>query len=85
MNSKKYKKVFNTVAQENGFEKSFGGWFKESQECILVLDLQKSNFGDYYEMNAKVFIQRVFGNLYVRNKDLVKKTLAIFLQGNLLH
>ena len=76
MNSKEYRKVFNTIAQENGFEKAFGGWFKESQECILVLDLQKSNFGDYYEMNIKVFVQGAFGNSYVKNKNLVKKDIG---------
>ena len=51
MNSKEYKNIFNKIARENGFVKAFGGWFQESRECILVLDLQKSNFGDYYEMN----------------------------------
>lgn len=76
MNSKEYKKTFNTIAQENGFEKAFEGWFMESRECILVLDLQKSNFGDYYEMNVKIFIQGAFGCKYVISKDLVKKDIG---------
>ena len=76
MNSKEYKNAFNAVARQNGFEKVFGGWFKESEECILVLDLQKSNFGDYYEMNVKIFIQGAFGNYYVKSKDLVKKDIG---------
>jgi len=76
MNSKEYKNIFNTVARKNGFEKAFGGWFKESQECLLVLDLQKSNFGDYYEMNVKIFVQGVFGSHYVKSKNLVKKDIG---------
>jgi len=32
--------LFGKVALGNGFEYVFGGWFKESAECILVLDLQ---------------------------------------------
>ena len=76
MNSKEFKNTFNDVARENGFEKAFGGWFKESQECMLVLDLQKSNFGDYYEMNVKIFVQGAFGNHYAKCKDLVKRDIG---------
>jgi hypothetical protein len=73
MDSKEFKKVFGEVAKSNGFESAFGGWFKESAESIIVLDLQKSNYGDYYEMNIKIYVQGMFGNSYTRNKDLVKK------------
>src|SRR5690606_6706715 len=73
MDSKKFKNIFDTVAKANDFEKAFGGWFEESSECIIVLDLQKSNFGDYYELNIKIFIQGMFGNKYAKSKDLVKK------------
>ena len=64
MESKEFKNVFEKVAKANNFEKAFGGWFKESTECIVVLCLQKSNFGDYYELNIKIFIQGMFGNKY---------------------
>ena len=73
MDSKEFKNIFDEVAKRNDFEKAFGGWFIESSECIIVLDLQKSNFGDYYELNIKIFIQGMFGNAYVKSKDLVKK------------
>lgn len=73
MDSKEFKNIFDEIAKSNGFEKAFGGWFRESPECIIVLDLQKSNFGDYYELNIKVFVQGMFGNTYVKGKDLVKK------------
>ena len=73
MNSKEFKPVFDKVAQSNDFIKAFGGWFKESPECIVVLDLQKSNYGDYYELNIKIFVQEMFGNKYIMNKELVKK------------
>ena len=38
-----------------------------------MLDLQKSKFGDYYELNIKIYIQGIFGMDYERNKNLVKK------------
>jgi hypothetical protein len=49
MDSKEFKIVFGEIVKVNSFEKAFGGWFKESPKCIIVLDLQKSNYGDYYE------------------------------------
>ena len=76
MNSKEFKTVFGEVAKVNGFEKAFRGWFRESAECIIVLDLQKSNFGDYYELNIKIYVQGTFGSHYVRSKDLVKKDIG---------
>jgi len=48
MENKEFKKLFDIIARNHGFESAFGGWFKESNECIVVLDLQKSNFGNYY-------------------------------------
>ena len=42
----------------------------------------KSNFGDYYELNIKIFIQGMFGNMCTRSKDLVKKMLEMFLLDN---
>lgn len=76
MNSKEFKGVFGEVARNNGFESAFGGWFNEGVENMVVLDLQKSNYGDYYELNIKIYVQGMFGNSYVRNKDLVKKEIG---------
>lgn len=81
MDSKEFKKLFDTIARTNSFEKVFSGWFKESSECIVVLNLQKSNYGDYYDLNIKVFVQGMFGNKYVKSKDLVKKHIGdIFMR-----
>lgn len=72
MDNKEFKIIFDQVAKSNGFEKAFGGWFKESAECIVVLNLQKSNFGDHFDLNIKVYIQGVLGNVYERSKELIK-------------
>jgi hypothetical protein len=76
MDSKEFKKMFGEVAKSNRFESAFGGWFRDSAESIVVLDLQKSNFSDYYEMNIKIFIQGMFGNNYTRSKNLVKRDIG---------
>jgi len=76
MDSKEFKVVFNEVAKSNDFKKAFGGWYKESAECIAVLELQKSNFGNYYLLNIKIFINGVFGRIYTLSKDLVKSSMG---------
>ncbi len=66
------------MAKSNDFESAFSGWFKESNECVVVLDLQKSNYGNYYELNIKTFIQGMFGRHYTKCKDLVKNDTGHF-------
>ncbi len=78
METKDFKKLFDEMAQENGFDPAFGGWFKESSECIAALYLQKSNFGNYYELNIKTFIQGIFGKHFKKSKELKYATSAIF-------
>lgn len=81
MDSKNLKAIFDKIAIANNFDQAFGGWVKESSECLIILDLQKSNFGNYYDLNIKIFVQGLFGNSYVKGKDLVKKmTGDIFLR-----
>ncbi len=53
MNSKEFKSLFGKIAKENDFLQAFGGWYKESPECIAILELQKSKYGDYYMLNVK--------------------------------
>ena len=76
MDNKKFKQLFNDVARLYDFEQAYGAWFLESPECIVVLELQKSYFGNYYELNIKSFVQGAFGNHYVKSKDLAKKYMG---------
>ena len=76
MDSKEFKAVFGEVAKANDFKKAFGGWYKESPECIAILELQKSNFGDYYQLLIKIFIQGAFERTYIPSKDLIKSSMG---------
>ena len=76
MDNKKFKQLFNDVARLYDFEQAYGAWFLERPECIVVLELQKSYFGNYYELNIKSFVQGAFGNHYVKSKDLAKKYMG---------
>lgn len=81
METTDFKKMFGAVANENGFERAYEGWFKEYPEIIQVLDLQKSNYGKYYYLNIKLYIQGAFGKNYVKSKRLVKNDCGdIFLR-----
>ncbi|MDB6080862.1 MAG: hypothetical protein JWO53_134 [Chlamydiia bacterium] len=76
-----FKQLFGEISRKNGFSLEYGGWFKESNECIFVLDLQKSNYSNLYYLNIKVFIQGSFGRQYSKEKDLVKKKVGnIFIR-----
>jgi len=78
MENKNFKKLFDEVAKNNGFKFSCGGWFKESDECIVILYLQKSNFGNYYELTIKTFVQGLFGRFYKKDKELKFATSDVF-------
>ncbi len=74
-----FKKMFGETAKDNGFEKEFEGWFKEADEVIHVLDLQKSNFGKLYYLNIKLYIHGIFEKKYIRSKKLVKVDVGTIL------
>ncbi|AKK71314.1 hypothetical protein OK18_00480 [Chryseobacterium gallinarum] len=76
MNSKEFKQVFGEIAKKNGFLQAFGGWFKDSPECIAILELQKSKYGDYYQLNIKIFMQKSFGRTYLPTKELIKSPMG---------
>lgn len=76
MDSKKFKSLFSEMAVAYDFEKAFGGWFKESPECIAVLELQKSSYADRFYLNIKIFIKGAFGKIYKPNKDLIKSSMG---------
>lgn len=54
MNPDEFKRLFGDVAVRFGFERAHGGWFIESPETIIVLDLQRSNHSPAYYLNIKV-------------------------------
>ncbi len=77
METKEFNNLFKNIAKRNNFESAFGGWYKESNECIAALYLQKSNYGNYYELNIKIFIQGIFGKTYQKGKELKYAISAI--------
>ncbi len=58
MEAKKFKTMFGGIAAHHGFYTGGGGWHRELLMGLFVLDLQKSNFGQYFELNLKLFLQK---------------------------
>jgi hypothetical protein len=81
METKDFRKYFKSLAKKNGFESAFNGWLKESPECIFVIELMRSNFGNYYLLNIKIFVNGVFGKNHIVNKDMVKKEIGNIDRG----
>lgn len=71
MENKEFKKILSECAKKINFTFMHGGWFKESSECIIVLDLQRSNYSNYYYLNIKIYVQGAFG-YFSKSKELIK-------------
>ncbi|WP_291276172.1 DUF4304 domain-containing protein [Flavobacterium sp.] len=76
MENKEFKKTFGEIAKKYKFSNAFGGWFKANEECLAILELQKSSFGNNYYLNIKIFIQGAFSRVYTPNKDLIKSPIG---------
>jgi hypothetical protein len=70
MDKEEFKNLFNELAQENGFERAYGMWFKEQDESLVCIDLQRSNYSHLYYVNINVYIQGLFGKNFKKSKDL---------------
>jgi hypothetical protein len=78
MDSKIFKSIISDCAKKNGFIHLYGAWFKESDECIIVLCLQKSNLGHFYYLNIKIYVQGFLDRSFIISKDLVKNLGNVF-------
>lgn len=75
------KEILKGIAARYNFCFSSGFYYKKSNECIVVLELQKSNYGSYFQVNIKVFIQGLFDKTYLINKDLIHKNVPDLFLG----
>ena len=58
MKPPEFKRLFADVAKAHGFSAAQGGWYRELSVGLFILNLQKSNFGAYFELNLKLFLGR---------------------------
>lgn len=72
METREFKILFGSVAKEHGFTPAYGGWYLETPTGLFVLNLQKSNFGNYFELNLKLFLGLQLSSNGVELKKTVK-------------
>src|SRR4051812_3939800 len=58
METRDFKTMFAEVATSRGFVAGGGGWYRELLMGLFILALQKSNLGEYFELNLKLFLNR---------------------------
>ena len=64
MSITEFKKLFNEIAISEHWRKMGEGWIckkTESDECGVVINLEKSNYGKLYYVGIGVFVNNAFG------------------------
>jgi hypothetical protein len=73
MDIKHFKKIFTQVAMKHGFDSEFTGWFRESANCILALQLQHSAHGRQFDLNLKGYLKVKLESKSARTKEMVNQ------------
>ena len=58
MESRAFKALIGEIAGAHGFKSAHGAWYQELPIALFTLNLQKSNFGNYFDLNLKLFLRR---------------------------
>lgn len=80
MDKIEFKKMLGSIAKNFGFDFLFHVWIKESREVIFMLELQKSNYGNYYYLNLKGYVNGVFMKKHVKDKKLSHSSMEAFFR-----
>jgi hypothetical protein len=51
------KDTLGAVLKEVGFRRKGSDWFLDTDDAVLVVNLQKSNFGDQYYVNLAIWLR----------------------------
>jgi hypothetical protein len=58
MKNVKFKDIFNQILKNKGFVKKGNTWYNSTNECVVLLNLQHSNFSSLYYINLAFFIRK---------------------------
>jgi hypothetical protein len=51
--------AYDRFGQENGFEKKSGSWYRQGEEAIGTVNLQKSQYGPQYYLNVGFWLREL--------------------------
>ncbi|MCA9192180.1 MAG: hypothetical protein KDB03_10470 [Planctomycetales bacterium] len=67
MSVRGFHKLFAELAVSHGWIECNGGWISKletSDECLIAIETQKSNYGKQFYVGIKVYVQGAFGKTY---------------------
>lgn len=76
MDLKEYKSLFGHIAESYGFENCFGGWVNVTDDRIMVMTLQNSNYGGCFDLNVKFYIQGLESRDHTIDKNLIQNEVG---------
>jgi len=59
INSRELKKVLNNELSQYGFHRKGSTWLLKKKEVIVLVNLQKSNYGEYYYINIGFLLRHI--------------------------
>lgn len=69
MDKEQFKSIVHSIMKENGFHKRGNSWYKTTDECIVLLNLQHSSFGSLYYINLACMPKKfAHGELYPKEE-----------------
>ena len=80
MDNKTFKLTIKKLAVENGFKQFPKCYFRESSVSLIGLELQKSNYSNYYYLNIQNYIQGYHGLHYTPSIELLHGDKAVFFR-----
>ncbi|MFN9877344.1 MAG: DUF4304 domain-containing protein, partial [Planctomycetota bacterium] len=81
MGTSGFKKIFDSIANKSGWNVVRGGWVfasSVSDECIVSIDLQKSNHSKRFYVNMNIYVQGAFGRKFDRDLDVTNTASTAF-------
>jgi hypothetical protein len=77
-------KAFDRFGRAAGFEKKSGAWYRRCDEVVAVVDLQKSQYGPQYYVNAAFWLRALGEEQYPKTwKSHVQVRLGALLTPEL--
>lgn len=67
-NTKQLKTIIDDVLRPLGFTNKRSAWYRHRQDTILIVDLQKSDFGGQYYVNLSVVLRGLNADDYPREE-----------------
>lgn len=67
------KSMVGEIAKDHGFRSAGGGWFMINDFVLIALNLQKSNYGRYADINLKIFLDMDVPRSGVELKPLITR------------